>query len=419
MSSCASFIRLTSFKGGMEVQEEKTLEAIKNRACGFYYEQKPLNFSKIPGSPIAYWLSQKAINLFNGKLTSDYACTKQGFKTGDNNKFLRMWHEIPSYKFSVMNGKKWYPCNKGGDFRRWYGNLAYTVNWENNGFALCNFKDSKGKLLSRPQNISYNFHEGITWTYISSSLIALRYSPEYMMFESSGPMFFANDLGKMFDMLAYLNSKVAQYFLFALEPTLRYSEGTLLKLPYIDKDFPDITEKCQECISLSRTDWDSFETSWDFKKHPLLPIDSSTTPDGSAQDDSLVKASVLIADCYDRWAQECETRFNTLKANEEELNRIFIDIYGLQDELTPDVEDKDVTVRKADLERDIKSLVSYAVGCMFKALPTPAATGTPPSTRPSRPMQTTSSRFATTNISKTISSVVSSNSSRSSMVNQR
>lgn len=188
------------------------------------------------------------------------------------------------------------------------------------------------------------------------------------MYESKGPVLTPKidfDL-----MLAYLNTKVYQYFISVVAPTLDYSEGAVLRVPYVELRNDQINQQIMgnvgECVNLSRYDWDSFETSWDFQKHPLVPLAHERQEQESSQfRSSRIEKFGSIAWHYDKWAQECEGRFNQLKANEEELNRIFIDIYGLQDELTPEVEDKDVTVRKADLQRDIKSLLSYAVGCMF------------------------------------------------------
>ena len=359
------YFRLSDFKGGMEVQRQKVLEAIANPDCSYFYEAQQSNFDKIPGSPVAYWLSEKAVSAYGYGKISDVAVTKQGFKTGNNDLFLRLWFEVPKSKISIFEGEKWFPCNKGGDFRRWYGNQEYVVEWENDGFRLVNYRDKTGKQLSRPQNIQYNFKEGITWTYISSALISLRYSPSYMMFESAGPLCLVNNSSYLEYMLGYLNSCVAQYYLLALEPTIRYSEGTLLKLPYI-QEFSEITSKyVQSCINAAKMDWDSYETSWDFQWHPLL------------------RSVSRLADAYAAWKAECEERFQQLKKNEEELNRIFIDIYGLQDELTPEVADRDVTVHRIfDTKDDVPesmqgssyvrtkrdevvSLLSYAVGCMF------------------------------------------------------
>ena len=345
--------------------KEDMFLAGKNR-----YTAQQSNFSKIPGSPVAYWVSDLSFQCFAAGLLSSYAETKQGFKTGDNERFLRLWYEcsVDKESFSGDKEKKWFPCTKGGEFRRWYGNFEYIVDWENDGYKIKNFFDSNGKLRSRPQNLQINFTKQLTWSSISSGNISFRQVADYFMYESKGPVLTPKidfDL-----MLAYLNTKVYQYFISVVAPTLDYSEGAVLRVPYVELRNDQINQQIMgnvgECVNLSRYDWDSFETSWDFQKHPLVPLAHERQEHESSQfRSSRIEKFGSIAWHYDKWAQECEGRFNQLKANEEELNRIFIDIYGLQDELTPEVEDKDVTVRKADLQRDIKSLLSYAVGCMF------------------------------------------------------
>ena len=341
------YLRLVDFRGGMEVQRQKTLQGINNHNCGYYFEQCSDNFAKIPGSPVAYWVTNEVYKCFDKGLLGQFATTKQGFKTGDNNRFLRLWYEADFSKTS-FNGeptKKWFPCTKGGEYRKWYGNFEYIVNWENDGFEIKHFVDDKGKLRSRPQNLQVNFTKEITWSSISSANISFRLADETFMYESKGPVLTPKINYTL--MIAYLNSKVYQQFIKIVAPTLDYSEGAVLRVPYISVSETQELELADTCVKLSQNDWDSFETSWDFKKHPLLRNVST------------------ISEAFAQWQAECNDRFNQLKANEEELNRIFIDIYGLQDELTPEVEDKDVTVRKADLQRDIKSLLSYAVGCMF------------------------------------------------------
>ena len=345
--------------------KEDMFLAGKNR-----YTAQQSNFSKIPGSPVAYWVSDLSFQCFAAGLLFSYAETKQGFKTGDNERFLRLWYEcsVDKESFSGDKEKKWFPCTKGGEFRRWYGNFEYIVDWENDGYKIKNFFDSNGKLRSRPQNLQINFTKQLTWSSISSGNISFRQVADYFMYESKGPVLTPKidfDL-----MLAYLNTKVYQYLISVVAPTLDYSEGAVLRVPYVELRNDQINQQIMgnvgECVNLSRYDWDSFETSWDFQKHPLVPLAHERQEQESSQfRSSRIEKFGSIAWHYDKWAQECEGRFNQLKANEEELNRIFIDIYGLQDELTPEVEDKDVTVRKADLQRDIKSLLSYAVGCMF------------------------------------------------------
>lgn len=341
------YLRLTEFRGGMEIQRQKTLEAISNYKCGFYYEQNVKQFFKIPGSPVAYWVSDNVYKCFEDGLLGQYAITKQGFKTGDNNRFLRLWYEVDFSKTS-FNGektKKWFPCTKGGEYRKWYGNFEYIVNWENDGFEIKHFVDDNGKLRSRPQNLQVNFTKEITWSSISSANISFRLADETFMYESKGPVL-TPKVGYSF-MLAYLNSKVYQQFIKIVAPTLDYSEGAVLRVPYANISELQELGLADICVGISKKDWDSFETSWDFQYHPLIYKTST------------------IAEAFEQWQIECDNRFNQLKTNEEELNRIFINIYGLQDELTSEVEEKDIAVRKADLCREIRSFISYAVGCMF------------------------------------------------------
>lgn len=312
------------------------------------------DFAKIPGSPVAYWVSSAMRSLFEEAQTiNQHGKSLQGTVTGDNDRFMRLWFEVDDCKFSILSVKdktaKWFPYCKGGEFRRWYGNMSHVINWEDDGFDIRHFCDASGKLRSRPQNTNYFFREGITWSSLTGGLFGGRYLDEKNTFSDIGPLIVLNDVSEMPVVLAYVNSKVFQEILDICCTGLHYQNGVIGKLPCIDssKAPNQVIGMTENCIQISRADWDSFETSWDFQKHPLLRNVSA------------------ISEAFTQWQAECDDRFNQLKANEEELNRIFIDIYGLQDELTPEVEDKDVTVRKADLQRDIKSLLSYAVGCMF------------------------------------------------------
>lgn len=318
------------------------------------------NFTKIPGGPVAYWVNQQVFDGFKMGSLKYHAITKQGFKTGDNNYFLRLWHEISLNKAGLFGeqGRKWIPCTKGGEYRRWYGNLEYVVNWEKDGFEIKNFFDKNGKLRSRPQNLQINFKPAISWSSISSSKIHFRIYDNKMMYESKGPVLIHND--DIHYVLGYLNSKVYQLFVDIVAPTLDYSEGSVLKAPYVYcvQMADDVIKNVAESIKLSRNDWDSFETSWDFVTHPLISMNrKSFIEDGTV--------IIKINDSFELWQIYTDIAFRELKHREEELNRIFINIFGLQDELGPEENDKDVTVRKADLCRDIRSFLSYAVGCMF------------------------------------------------------
>ena len=303
----------------------------------------------IPGAIFAYWIDNKLISIFNNfNALSKFAEPRQGMATGDNEKFLRIWYEVGkinfNYNFEIT--RKWYPYNKGGSFRKWYGNNEYIVNWQENGVDI---KSHSGSVI---RNESYYLRSGITWSSISTGKISMRYSPKGFLFDSKGPVCFFFDDTNMYYGMALINSTVANEFLKILAPTLDFNQGPLSKLPFKVDNIDIVNTLVRNNIKISKYDWDCFETSWDFKVHPLLKLLNKN-------------AQHKIESIFLIWETECEETFNQLKYNEEELNRIFIDIYGLQDELTPEVEDKDITIRKADRERDIKSFISYAVGCMF------------------------------------------------------
>ena len=349
--------RLSDFKGGMEVQKQKVLEAQANKECGYFYEAAQDNFEKIPGAPVAYWVSFKLLKAFeDGRLLGTIADSKQGLATGCNDIFIRQWFELQfsniefnahSINDAKKSEKKWFPYNKGGEFRKWYGNNDFVVNWENNGFLIRNFKNDQGKIRSRPQNTDYYFRECFSWSLVSSGVAAFRYKPFGHIFDIAGMSCFTNN--SLEYLLGLCNSKIVLKILEIIAPTINYQCGDIASIPVLDGGTnKSIVERLTKSnIVTSKADWDFFETSWDFSVHPL------------------VRGETTVKDAFARWQSECNDRFNTLKSNEDELNRIFIGIYGLQDELTPDVEDKDVTVRKADLGRDVRSLLSYAVGCMF------------------------------------------------------
>jgi hypothetical protein len=354
--TCALCFKLSDFKGGMEVQRIKTLEAIGNPDCGYFYEANTKDFERIPGTPISFWVSEPLYKDFANKKIQDIEPPRFGMSTSDNNRFVRIWHEVSLSKFAypaeslelVDLSKKWYPYNNGGEFRRWYGDNGDVVNWENDGSEIKGF----GRAAIR--NKDFYYKSGITWTAISSAKISVRAFDYGFLFSSAGFCIFEDDL-RLY-ILAFMNSVVGAEILRILSPTINFNVGDIARLPVkvSEKDRNTIEVLTAENINLSRSDWDSFETSWDFSYHPLLPVYA---------DDSNYAYSLEAF--YHAWEQRCESRFNQLKANEEELNRIFINIYGLQGELIPDVQEKDVTVRKADLQRDIKSLISFAVGCMF------------------------------------------------------
>ncbi len=334
------------------------------------------NFSKIPGSPVAYWLSKAMLATFeNGTLLGNIADAKQGIATADNNRFLRRWSEVEidktyfnagSHEEAKNSSAKWFPYNKGGEFRKWYGNNDYVVNWEDDGIELRGFK---GSVIRNP---TFYFRECFSWSLVSSSVAAFRYKPGGHLFDVAGMSCFATSKEKLLYLLALCNTNVVMKLLEVIAPTINYQCGDIANIPVINAKNESINEMTKENIAISQSDWDSFETSWDFTEHPLVKW-SRQLWDATSIGATMAhyyhgerpEASCPVELCYLLWQGECNDRFAKLKANEEELNRIFIDIYGLQDELTPEVEDKDVTVRRADLGRDIRSLISYAVGCIF------------------------------------------------------
>ena len=397
------YFRLTEFTGGMEVQDKKILEAISNHDCGYYYEASPEQFEKIPGSPIAYWASNRIFALFANTAPIVSCCQPLvGLQTADNGRFLRLWHEISTEKIcydanslqeALQSNKKWFPYNKGGDYRKWYGNNEYLVNWENDGYEIKHFVDNKGKLRSRPQNTIAYFKPSITWSDITSANFACRICNGGFIFDVKG----SSAIGNKDDLLiqgAILNSKVAGLLIDMINPTMTTQVGDLKRIPML---FPEgnnivlVRKIVLENYQLSKANWDSFETSWDFGRHPLLYVPrSDSMADGTVEDliqDTKIAMqngfSVKLADMYEEYKDDVNTSFVALKHNEEELNRIFIDIYGLQDELTPEEDDSMVSVHrifdsKSEIpesmkkgqyaltkEDVIKSLVSYAVGCMF------------------------------------------------------
>ena len=323
------------------------------------------SLNSIPGSPIAYWVSAELLNAFlYGKKLKTSGDTRQGMATSDNNRFLRYWHEVPYNKIGFLFASaqaakesklKWFPYNKGGAYRKWYGNQEYVINYENDGFEVKDYAISLYKSASRTiKSMSEYFKPCLSWSKVTTVDIAFRYFPRGFIFDVAGCCIFYQKPERMNYHFAFLNSSVCGAILKMISPTMNYEAGHIASLPIVEsvenKQFID--EIVDSNIVLSRSDWDSFENSWDFQRHPLV------VP-------AVELHYVLLSDCWKEWEKSCDDRFSQLKANEEELNRIFIDIYGLQNELTPDVEDDDVTVRRADLGRDIRSLISYAVGCML------------------------------------------------------
>ena len=328
------YYRLFDNSSSVESPDEKEKRFLNG--SGLYRSSQSI-FKNVPGSPIAYWLSSKFISIFKNDNIDDNALKvcKGGF-TGNNDKYLRLWFEINANS----TDQKWNHYSKGGPYRKWYGNSMHVINWENNGFELKN--DPHAGMGAA----KYYGLEHIVWSGISISKASFRYDPSNVYFDDVSPaIVFEKELN--WQILGLLNSKIGEEILKVIAPTVHFQAGDIKVIPVANDIFSADDALIKDSVQTSKKDWDSFETSWDFERHPLI------------------RGLRTVKEAYETWDRECTDRFNKLKANEEELNRIFIDIYGLQDELTPEVEEKDITVRKADLNREIKSLISYAVGCMF------------------------------------------------------
>ena len=346
-----TYVRLVDFSS----QDEKEAAFLSGKHC---YTASADNFSKIPGSPVAYWVSEAMVMAFEeGKTVASTYETKLGMSTNDNGRFLREWFEVERNNICLThkNGdssyftEKWFPYSKGGSYRKWFGNVTNVINWADDGSEVKALASKLYGSFSRTcKNTQYFFKPAVTWNLITSGEPSFRFLKEGCVLGDAGPVCFCGD-GEYYA-LGLFNSVVTKAILPIINPTLNCSTGVVNCIP-VKKGTPTqsdcINGLVKRNIELSIADWDSFETSWDFKRHPLI------------------LTTKTISDAYEQWKAKANAMFDKLKANEEELNRIFIDIYGLQDELKPEEEDKDVTVRKADLGRDIRSFVSYAVGCMF------------------------------------------------------
>ena len=369
----------------------------------YYPNVEQKNFEKIPGVPIGYWVSPKIQEIFTSNLAlSAVASPCVGLQTADNARFLRLWFE-PSYSrigfccenaaLAARSQKKWFPHNKGGAFRKWYGNQDCLVNWENDGYEIKNFKDEKGKLLSRPQNLSIYFHSAISWSVICSGTLNFRYYPNGFIPNMCGMCCILDTKNDELLLLAYSNSKVVSAIVDLINPTMNLSNGVFAKIPspFNINDRETIESKTEQNILISRSDWDAHETSWDFQRNELLSIDTDTYMENIDYEIEKHFEETGEHICIDpaapqldslEWRMEqyktkWERKFMQLHKNEEELNRQFIDIYGLQDELTPDVPLNEITILQQgeiNVKEDCitwnedvmtKQLISYAVGCML------------------------------------------------------
>lgn len=337
------YLRLTDFKSA-NLKEEEAAKAIKaGDASDLWHHARQQDFQKIPGSPIGYWLSEAFINTFKNEKFDDHAITKQGLATGDNNRFLRFWSEvsnlkiesnIPTYSESIKYSVCWVPYSKGGEVRRWYGNNELVVFWDNGGEQIRNFVDDKGKERSRFRAYEYYFRPALTWSLTSSKLFAVRLRPKGFVFDINGMSAFPKEGKEILFFLGLLNSKIGQDLLKVINPTLAFQKGDISKIPVKNAgDKNSIFRFVNVMVEISKSDWNSRETSWGFQRHPLL-IGANT-----------------LSEAYATYQAHWGAQFAQLHAQEEELNRNFIDLYGLQAELSPEVPLEDITILQQELDR--------------------------------------------------------------------
>lgn len=342
----------------------------------YYPHVSQQNFEKIPGCPIGYWVSEKALKVFTSNTyINDVATPRQGMATSDVNRFIRLWYEVANIKIgfgkksrteALQSECKWFPHNKGGGIRKWYGNNIFVVNWENDGREIL---ELASKLYGSPtrtiKNINYYFQPSITWGMIGSSILSVRYCPPGFLFDVGGPSAFLKDVDLKV-VAGYLNSIVAYFYIKVLNPTLNYNSGDIGRLPFIIRQDDKIKNIAENNISISKSDWDAHETSWDFQENELVRLNKEQG-----------EGSHRLSDLMDAYREHWTEQFLQLHANEEELNRQFIEIYGLEDELTPDVPPGEITIlQQGEIyiengqivwQNDVivKQLISYAVGCML------------------------------------------------------
>ncbi|RFU67467.1 BREX-1 system adenine-specific DNA-methyltransferase PglX [Peribacillus saganii] len=343
--------------------KEKTFLNIKENKEKNFYLSSQTNFLDLPNNPIAYWCTEKVYSIFlNEKELSKYAIPRVGLQTGDNERFLRLWHEVelPKLGFgssnaedAVSSNKKWFPYHKGGEFKKWFGNNYYIVNWENNGEEIKEFGhylNSIKKPSSRmgiANSEEFYFMEGLTWSSLTTGSISFRYSYPGFLFDTKGPICIIKEKVNLYYLLGLLNSKVSQLFLNFLSPTLDYNPGAVSKLPIIVEKSDEIEIAVIENVKITKENWDSYEISWGFSKHPLLTSDES-----------------YLSESFNQWSNKTKEDLNKLQSNEENINEFFIRIYGLYDELDSVIEEKNTSIKLANLETDIRAFLSYFIGCL-------------------------------------------------------
>lgn len=354
------YFDLSSFVGGMEIQKQKVINALINPKMNYFHEVDIVNFKRIEGNPIAFMASERLFEIFeSAPPLKSIAEPKVGLQTGNNDTFLRLWHEVDINKIGFdmhsteeasKSNYKWFPYNKGGEFRRWYGNRYYVVNWENDGYAIKHCFNAEGKLRSRPQNKDFYFKPGITWSDITSAQFSGRYCGGGFIFDVKGSSGFPK-IENLTYVLGFLNSKISQRCIKILNPTITTQVGDMARIPvYFDIAKKDEIDKLVlECVEIAKKEWDSSEISYDYLRSPLC------------------SNSCDMSSAFDEWTDNCNCRFSKLGNNEKKLNAIFIELYGLSDEMTDDIDDSalEASTKHADLLTSVKGFLSYFVGCMF------------------------------------------------------
>ena len=315
------------------------------------------NFNSIPGNPISYWVTDSIIDIFNNsKKLGEIVAPKCGLKTGITEKYVRKWFEVDfnNIGFDMINREmakksmlKWFPASNGGQYRKWYGNMEDVVYWYDDGYEIRNLFNPNGKLKSRPQNMQYYFKKGLTWSALTSKKLSLRISPIGNIITGAGYGLF-NEEFSLLTIMGFLNSKIATYFSSIFSETLNFEVGILNRMPILIKDNSEINKLVSRNIVISKENWDDYEVSFDFIKHPFMNYNSN-----------------LLKKCNEMYTSDFELKFNELKNNEEQINAFFIKEYGLQNTIQKNVPNNDITLFKPNLTEEIKSFVSYAIGCMF------------------------------------------------------
>ena len=353
-------VRLMTYKGCyarlIAPTSQKAKEELFVSRTSLYYASQD-KYSMIPGAPIAYWVNSAVFDAFEKYPNLASLCAvKNGMSTTDNNRFTRIWHECDFRKIgfncasaeeSVASKCKWFPYNKGGEYRKWYGNMGVVVNWQDNGKEIK--KAAEGATGGRIVSQDYYFRRSVSWSKVSSGDFALRMYPQGFLFDVAGPGIFCDEEAQYY-ILALLNSKLNILFLKELYPTMNYEMGQVSSFPVKNDKvvIDEIVRLAKENVSLARIDWNNYENSWEFNRHPLIRKVST------------------IQEAFEIWEKECSEIKKRVKENEERINRLLLNLYGLDNTLSPSVDEEQVTIHFADQTKDIKSFISYAVGCMFR-----------------------------------------------------